>query len=95
MNDQVKASAKLAREFLEMVAGGIGKLEANAGDLKKLGVSTASSLARRLPSKWTDGSAASQRTIATLVVAGVVASTAALIYYNRLKGSKGSRRRRR
>jgi hypothetical protein len=94
MSEQLKASAKLAREFLEMVAGGIGKVESGAGDLKRLGLSTASDLARRMPAKWRNVSPPSTNVIATLVVAGIVASTAALIY-SRMRDSRSSSRRRR
>jgi len=94
MNEQVKASAKLAREFLEMVAGGIGKLESGAGDFKRLGASHAADLARRLPAKWRSSGISSTNVIATLVVAGAVAATAALIY-SRTRGGEAARRRRR
>jgi hypothetical protein len=92
MNEQVKASAKLAREFLQMITEGIGKLEGGAGELARSG---ASHLARQLPAKWKGGGGGSTRTIAMLVAAGVVASTAALIYSRTRGGKEAARRRRR
>jgi hypothetical protein len=91
MNDQVKASAKLAREFLQMVTEGIGKQEGGAGEFARAG---ASHLARRLPAKWSSGSRHSGSTIALLLAAGVVASTAVLIY-SRTRGGKAAAAKRR
>jgi hypothetical protein len=93
MNEQVKASAKLAREFLQMITEGIGKLEGGASEFARTG---ASHLARQLPAKWkSGGGGGSTRTIALLVAAGVVASTAALIYSRTRGGKEAARRRRR
>jgi hypothetical protein len=90
MNEQVKASAKLAREFLQMITEGIGRLEGGAAEFARTG---ASQLARRLPARFQgDGGG---KALATLVVAGVVATTAVLIYSRTRAGQSAARRRRR
>jgi hypothetical protein len=91
MTDTVKTSAKLAREFLGMIADGIGKVESGAvGDFTR---SHASRLARQLPAKWR-GSGGSNTLLRNLVIAGVVASTAVLIY-SRTRGGKDAQRKKR
>jgi TRAP-type C4-dicarboxylate transport system permease large subunit len=111
MNDSLRSSAKIAREFLEALAEGIGRVESGAGELSRIGSTAASRLssagsaasdltrsgaaaiARHLPARFR-GSRSSTQVIAALVIAGVVASTAALIYSRtRHRDSRGRRRR--
>ena len=91
MNDSLRGSAKLAREFLEMMAEGIGRVESGAGSLSKAGVAALSS---RLPARWGGRSSSSSTyALAAIVAAGVVATTAALIYSrSRSRDSRGRRR---
>ena len=111
MNDSLRSSAKIAREFLEVLAEGIGRVESGAGELSRLGseASTrlsragstatdltragAAAIARHLPARFRS-SRSSTQVISALVIAGVVASTAALIYSRtRKRDSRGRRRR--
>lgn len=111
MNDSLRSSAKIAREFLEVLAEGIGRVESSAGELSRVGSSAASKLSRagstatdltragaaalvrRLPARFR-GASSSTQVISALVIAGVVASTAALIYSRtRNRDSRGRRRR--
>jgi len=110
MNDSLRGSAKVAREFLEALAEGIGRVESGAGELSRLGSTAATrlsragsaatdltragaaALARRLPARLRGGDS-STRVIGAIVIAGVVASTAALIYARtRNRDSRGRRR---
>jgi hypothetical protein len=92
MNDKLKTSAKAARELLEVVADGIGKLESGAGAFAR---SSAQQLARRLPERWGGSSSSSTGLIATLLAAGVVAGTAVLIYSRTKSGQRARKRSRR
>ena len=112
MSDSLRSSAKVAREFLEMMAEGIGKVESGAndlsrvvrpaaGDLVRSGRSAATDLARagsaalsrHLPARFRSTSSTTQ-VIGALVIAGVVASTAALIYSRvRDRNTRGRKRR--
>jgi len=94
MNEQIKASAKLAREFLGMIADGIGKVESGAGEFTR---THGARLARQLPARWRDVShlGRSPSLARNLLVAGVVASTAALIYSQTRGGKKAGRRKAR
>lgn len=76
MND-VKTYARYARELLQSVADGIGKLESTAAD--RLPASL-----KRLPRAW-GGGRGTAGVLGTVIVAGVVVSTAALIW-SRLRG---------
>ena len=89
MSDSLRGSAKIAREFLEMIADGIGRVETGAGSLTKAG---AAALSSRLPARWGGRSVNSTYVLGALVAAGVVAGTAALIY-SRSRDSRGRRRR--
>jgi len=110
MND-LRSSAKIAREFLQMLAEGIGRVESSAGDLSRLGSAAAGrlsqagasasdmtragaqALTRHLPRRFRSSSGSTQA-IAALVIAGVVAGTAALIYSRtRQRDSRGRKRR--
>jgi len=109
MNDSIRSSAKVAREFLETIAQGIGRVE--SGDLARVGSvaadrlsrvgssasdytrAGAAALARHIPARFRGGGS-SRNVLATLVIAGVVASTAALVYSRvRNRDSRGRRRR--
>jgi hypothetical protein len=74
MND-IKSYARFAKDLLQTVADGIGKLETNAASLPGR---LPSSLTRRLPSSWVPQSRTSVMT--KVLVAGVAVSTAAMIY---------------
>jgi hypothetical protein len=91
MNEQVKASAKVARDFLQMVAEGIGRLEGGASEFARAG---AAHLKHRLPVRMNTAYRPS-RTLSTLVVAGVVATTAVLIYSRTRAGKEAMRKARR
>ena len=110
MNDSLRSSAKAAREFLQALAEGIGRVESSAGDLSRLGSAAAgrlsqagssatdltragaAALARHLPRRFRGGSSSTQ-VIGALVIAGVVAGTAALIY-SRTRNRDPRKRRR-
>lgn len=89
MTDTLRSSAKMAREFLETIADGIGRVESGAGSLTRAG---AAALSSRLPARWGGRSSNSTYVLGALVAAGVVAGTAALIYA-RSRASRGRRRR--
>lgn len=89
MSTQLKDSAKMARDFLSMVSDGISRLESSAGALTRSGAE----LARHLPARFTRSRRVpSVGLLGTLVVAGVVAGTAALVY-KRMSENKARRRR--
>jgi len=110
MNDSLRSSARIAREFLQVLSDGIGRVESSAGDLSRLGTAAAgrlseagssatdltragaAALARHLPRRFR-GSDHSTQVIGALVIAGVVAGTAALIY-SRVRDRDPRKRRR-
>ncbi len=90
MNRQLKDSAKLARDFLSMISDGISRVESGAGEFTRSG---AAELARHIPKKWRGGGGPSAGLLGTLLVAGVVAGTAVLVYKStRPSGRRRSRR---
>ena len=90
MTDTLKSSTKAARALLETIVEGLGRVESSAGNLTRAG---ADALSSRLPARW-NGSRGSTHALGTIVIAGVVASTAALIYWRlRNRDSHGRRRR--
>ena len=110
MNDSLRSSAKVAREFLQVLADGIGRVESGAGELSRLGTAAAgrlsqagssaseltragaAALTRHLPRHFRGGSNSTQ-VLGALVIAGVVAGTAALIYSRTRKRDSHKRRR--
>jgi hypothetical protein len=84
MND-VKTYARYARELLQSVADGIGKLESTAADrLPALLPASLPASLKRLPRAW-GGGRGTAGVVGTVIVAGVAVSTAALIW-SRLRG---------
>jgi hypothetical protein len=90
--DQIRSSARFARELLQMVAEGIGKLEHTAGNLPQMASKT---ISRGLPAlkrqyrhfRHQDDSSVAR----TLLISGVVVGTAALIYSSMRNRPRGTR----
>lgn len=87
MNRQLKDTARLARDFLSMISDGVSRVESGAGEFTRSG---AAQLSRHLPKKWRGGGGMSAGLLGTILVAGVVAGTAVLVY----KSTQSSGRRR-
>jgi hypothetical protein len=87
MSMQLKDSAKMAQDFLSMISDGLSRLESSAGALTRSGAE----LARHLPARFSRSRTPSVGLVGTLVVAGVVAGTAALVY-KRMSAKKARRR---